>query len=541
MHALHERLLAAGEEHPHVEVLRWIRVQLRRERERCGHAGRVVVGGRDDGGELDLDQTEDPDEQDQREWQLQDRGGVRVNPGEPEPQDGKEDGRRPEQVAKGSERERQEVVEALGEANPPRPERAAGARGVDVRGDDQTGPGIRVAALRKDVLGGATEEEAPEQVDAGVQVEVHRGGREEDQREPDGRRGDREEAAREGQQAVKRLDERHLRMHVDRLDIDAAARRAQASGQMVGGAPLGIRAGQPVLERAELVDRLHALVDRHGFGIIAALRGYRCRSRRSGGTADSRPSKGRARKSVWVRIPPPASRRLRAPVASLDPMCGRYTLTNPDPIKLRQRFLVGESATEFEPRFNVAPTDAVPAVRLADGGERELGRLRWGLVPGRWAEKSSGRPLINARVESISSQPAFAESFRERRCLIPADGFYEWRRDENGKTPCWITLRDGGLFAFAGIWAAIPARASGGRRRDAPQLLDRHRPSERADQADSRPHARHPRSGRRGRLARPRAPRGGPAGAGGARSTRSFSRCGRSPTSSTMFATTTRA
>jgi putative SOS response-associated peptidase YedK len=141
-------------------------------------------------------------------------------------------------------------------------------------------------------------------------------------------------------------------------------------------------------------------------------------------------------------------------------MCGRYTLTNPDPVKLRQRFLVGESATEFEPRFNVAPTDAVPAVRLAEGGERELGRLRWGLVPGRWAAKRSGRPLINARVESLTSQPAFAESFRERRCLIPADGFYEWRTDEQGKTPCWITLRGGGLFAFAGIWAAIPARAS---------------------------------------------------------------------------------
>jgi putative SOS response-associated peptidase YedK len=148
-------------------------------------------------------------------------------------------------------------------------------------------------------------------------------------------------------------------------------------------------------------------------------------------------------------------------------MCGRYTLTNPDPVKLRQRFLVGDSATEFEPRFNVAPTDAVPAVRLADEGERELGRLRWGLVPGRWAEKSSGRPLINARVESLASQPAFAESFRERRCLIPADGFYEWRKDENGKTPCWVTLRDGELFAFAGIWAAIPARASG----DAGEML----------------------------------------------------------------------
>jgi putative SOS response-associated peptidase YedK len=148
-------------------------------------------------------------------------------------------------------------------------------------------------------------------------------------------------------------------------------------------------------------------------------------------------------------------------------MCGRYTLTNPDPVKLRQRFLVGESAAEFEPRFNVAPTDAVPAVRRDEERARELGRLRWGLVPGRWAEKRSGRPLINARAESLASQPAFAESFRERRCLIPADGFFEWRQDEAGKTPVWITLKDNQLFAFAGVWAALPAKASG----DAGEML----------------------------------------------------------------------
>jgi len=148
-------------------------------------------------------------------------------------------------------------------------------------------------------------------------------------------------------------------------------------------------------------------------------------------------------------------------------MCGRYTLTNPDPVKLRQRFLLGESSLEFEPRFNVAPTDAVPGVRRGDDGERELGRLRWGLVPGHWAEKRSGRPLINARAESLASQPAFAESFRERRCLVPADGFFEWRHDETGKTPVWITRADGELFAFAGVWAALPARASG----DAGEML----------------------------------------------------------------------
>src|SRR3954452_23926681 len=135
-------------------------------------------------------------------------------------------------------------------------------------------------------------------------------------------------------------------------------------------------------------------------------------------------------------------------------VCGRYTLTNPDPVKLTERFMVGESVMPAcGPRFNVAPPDPFLAVRRIEEGAREAGRLRWGLVPGRWAEKRSGRPLINARAESLATQPAVAESFRERRCLIPADGFYEWRKTDTGKTPCWIGLRDSGLFAFAGIWA----------------------------------------------------------------------------------------
>lgn len=137
-------------------------------------------------------------------------------------------------------------------------------------------------------------------------------------------------------------------------------------------------------------------------------------------------------------------------------MCGRYTLANPDPALLRARFELDESARiDEEPRFNIAPTDPVLAVRrVSEGGERELGRLRWGLLPGRWAERS-GRPLINARAETIASQPAFAESFRRRRCLVPADGFYEWRRDEAGKTPVWVARPDGAPFAFAGVWAEL--------------------------------------------------------------------------------------
>ena len=115
-----------------------------------------------------------------------------------------------------------------------------------------------------------------------------------------------------------------------------------------------------------------------------------------------------------------------------------------------------------EPRFNIAPTDPVLAVRRADDGVNELGTLRWGLVPGRWAEKGGGRPLINARAETVESQPAFRESFAERRCLIPADGFYEWLTDDRGKRPVWISQADGGLFAFAGLWAALPDREGEG-------------------------------------------------------------------------------
>jgi putative SOS response-associated peptidase YedK len=138
-------------------------------------------------------------------------------------------------------------------------------------------------------------------------------------------------------------------------------------------------------------------------------------------------------------------------------MCGRFTLTDPDPLRLRRRFNLSESVELDErPRFNIAPTDPVLAIRGNGAGSRDAGRLRWGLMPGRWAE--GHRSLINARAETIDSQSAFRESFRERRCLVPADGFYEWRVDESGKHPVWISRADGELYAFAGVWAAVPGR-----------------------------------------------------------------------------------
>ncbi|MBA2240802.1 MAG: SOS response-associated peptidase [Solirubrobacterales bacterium] len=135
-------------------------------------------------------------------------------------------------------------------------------------------------------------------------------------------------------------------------------------------------------------------------------------------------------------------------------MCGRYTLGNPDPQTLAKRFeLEIRESVRLEPRFNIAPTDPVLAIRRREDGARQPGLLRWGLMPGRWAEE--GRPLINARAETIATQPAFAESFAERRCLMPADGFYEWLTDERGKRPVWFSRPDGEPFAFAGVWAEL--------------------------------------------------------------------------------------
>ena len=138
-------------------------------------------------------------------------------------------------------------------------------------------------------------------------------------------------------------------------------------------------------------------------------------------------------------------------------MCGRFTLTNPNPRRLAARFEIdGSFEIDDRPRFNIAPTDPVIAIRRCEeAAGNEAGILRWGLVPGAWAERRGRRPLINARAETVATQPAFKESFERRRCLIPADGFYEWRKDPGGKRPVWFSLSGGELFAFAGIWARL--------------------------------------------------------------------------------------
>jgi putative SOS response-associated peptidase YedK len=132
-------------------------------------------------------------------------------------------------------------------------------------------------------------------------------------------------------------------------------------------------------------------------------------------------------------------------------MCGRYMLTTPVDA-LRQLFLFTERPN-LGPRYNIAPTQDVPIVRLArEGDQRQLILVRWGLVP-YWAEDVGiGNRLINARCETIERTPAFREAYRRRRCLVPADGFFEWRKDGKARQPLLVRRGDRAPFAFAGLW-----------------------------------------------------------------------------------------
>ena len=136
-------------------------------------------------------------------------------------------------------------------------------------------------------------------------------------------------------------------------------------------------------------------------------------------------------------------------------MCGRFTLTDPDPRILRMRFGLDEKAEiEQEARFNVAPTDEVLAIRVNKEGEREPGRLRWGLIPHYADPDEFDRLLINARAETVAQAPAFRDAFKDGfRCLIVADGFYEWQQTDEGKRPMWIRRPEREPFAFAGMYA----------------------------------------------------------------------------------------
>jgi putative SOS response-associated peptidase YedK len=130
-------------------------------------------------------------------------------------------------------------------------------------------------------------------------------------------------------------------------------------------------------------------------------------------------------------------------------MCGRFALfASGDEIAVR--FQLAE-APRLDARYNIAPTQTVAAVRATDAS-REFRFLRWGLIPS-WAnDPSIGYKLLNARSETVTEKASFRSAFKQRRCLIPASGFYEWKKEGKRKQPYFIRPRDGGLFGLAGLW-----------------------------------------------------------------------------------------
>jgi putative SOS response-associated peptidase YedK len=147
---------------------------------------------------------------------------------------------------------------------------------------------------------------------------------------------------------------------------------------------------------------------------------------------------------------------VRAPdlhVVALDydaPMCGRFTQASDGEIVARVFEL--KETPKLAPRYNIAPTQDVAAVRAAGSGGRELVLLHWGLIPSWAKERAIGSRMINARAETLAEKPAFRSAFRARRCLIVADGFYEWQKLGTRKQPHFIGFKDGRPFAFAGLW-----------------------------------------------------------------------------------------
>jgi putative SOS response-associated peptidase YedK len=133
-------------------------------------------------------------------------------------------------------------------------------------------------------------------------------------------------------------------------------------------------------------------------------------------------------------------------------MCGRFVITHPDAALAKLFEATPANDLPEGPRYNVCPTQAVATVR-SEGGTRHLSPMRWGFLPHWYDSPTDGPLLINARAETIATKPAFRGAARERRCLVPATGFYEWTKDAEGRRlPWYITRADGAPMAFAGIW-----------------------------------------------------------------------------------------
>ena len=140
-------------------------------------------------------------------------------------------------------------------------------------------------------------------------------------------------------------------------------------------------------------------------------------------------------------------------------MCGRFAFYSPSEAAAA---LFGVSGSiDIGPRYNIAPTQDVAAIRNGSDEQRELVTLRWGLVPFWAKDPSIGNRMINARAETVAEKPSYRNAYRHRRCLVLADGFYEWRRQGDAKTPYFISLASGEPFALAGLWENWTDKKSG--------------------------------------------------------------------------------
>lgn len=131
-------------------------------------------------------------------------------------------------------------------------------------------------------------------------------------------------------------------------------------------------------------------------------------------------------------------------------MCGRFAFYSP--AEAAAALFGVDTKLEVEPRYNIAPSQYIAAIRETEEAGRHLVMLRWGLVPFWAKDPSIGNRLINARAETVAEKPSFRAAYRQRRCLVLADGFYEWKKTDSGKVPHFISLASGEPFAFAAIW-----------------------------------------------------------------------------------------
>jgi putative SOS response-associated peptidase YedK len=140
-------------------------------------------------------------------------------------------------------------------------------------------------------------------------------------------------------------------------------------------------------------------------------------------------------------------------------MCGRFAFYSP--AEATAALFGVDGSLAVEPRYNIAPTQFVAAVRDDEEMQRELVMLRWGLVPFWAKDPAIGNRMINARAETVAEKPSYRAAFKHRRCVVLADGFYEWRRDGELKTPYFISLASGNPFALAGLWEHWTDKESG--------------------------------------------------------------------------------